>query len=210
MALLSRKTSTGPTPVQAALDTLDQTRATVARWESEQAAKTAELADLEARIGAEVLADETAADRLAEQTAKLRAGIDVAGRTARAASDRVTEAGRAVLRAYSAELKANADHLRAEVEQRQAKTDAMLKALTEWEGGCRYVPWEPARDATMTAGSISYKIPQTQALRNQVSSLDAKAAQYAQYADGTPEQVGEHVARLAAQNLNPTPATVNA
>lgn len=203
MALLKRTS-----PVEKAFAAHAQAVETVARWESEQAARRAELGDLEARIGAEVLEDETAADRLAEQAAKLRSQIDVAGRTAAAASDRVVEAGRAVLRAYSAELKANADHIASEVEQREVKTRKLLADLEEWEGGCKYVAWEPTSGEVFAAGSVAYKIPKTEALHNQAKSLAAKAAQYEQHADGTREQVAAQVARLAGQIQTPAPVTV--
>ncbi|MFI7148420.1 hypothetical protein ACIBO2_26205 [Nonomuraea sp. NPDC050022] len=198
------------TPVERAFADLDKARETVARWQAEQAAKRAELSDLESRIGAEVLDDESAAERLADQAVKLRAQIDVAARTERAATDRVTDAGRAVLRAYAGEQQANADRLRSQVEQRQAKTDAMLKAVSEWEGGVSYTPVTPSSLEVQGAGQsgVSYKIPLTVALRNQMTGLEAKARQYEGYADAPAEQVAEQVERLAGRLHTPAPATV--
>ena len=57
---------------------------TLARWQAESAAKRAELADLESRLGGDVLADESAAVRLTRQVTDLRAAVDTADRTAAA------------------------------------------------------------------------------------------------------------------------------
>jgi predicted ribosome quality control (RQC) complex YloA/Tae2 family protein len=205
MSILKRST-----PVEKAFADHSNALDTVARWQAEQGTKSAELADLEARIGSEVLDDETAAERLAEQAAKLRAQIDVAARTAAAAQARVIEAGRAVLRAYSAEQQEQADRLRAQAEQRQTKTDKLLAELSEWEGGCKYVPWEPNREAVQFGASVSYKIPLTEALRRQAKGLADKAAEYEQHAGGTSEHVAAQVARLAARKSTPEPAKVTA
>jgi hypothetical protein len=50
----------------------------IGRWEADLQAKREALADLEGRAGAEALADQDAADRLAHELAVLRAGVDVA------------------------------------------------------------------------------------------------------------------------------------
>jgi len=207
MGIISRST-----PVERTLRELDKARDVVGRWESEHAAKFAELADLESRIGEEVLADETAVARLSAEAQRLRAEVDVAARTVSAATPKVTDAGRAVLKAHSAALKANADHLRAEVEQRQAKTDKLLAELSAWEGGAEYRPFEPHHDDVVAAGAagIRYTIPRTEALRRQVARLEAQARKWHQHAEDSPEQVADHVARLvaSADAKPPAPLTV--
>jgi hypothetical protein len=172
----------------------------VARWEADAAAKRAELADLEARMGDEVLDDETAAERLAEQAARLRAAIDVADRTAAAAGRNLIEARRAVLKARAAELRAEAARIREEATQRQAKTDQLLAELSEWEGGCRYVPWEPPPGQGI-AEPMSYKIPKTRAMLSRADVLDQRAADLEGKAEGNPQTIEHNAARvLAAAN----------
>ncbi len=193
MGILNRST-----PVERALADLDKARETVARWQTEQSTKAAELADLEARIGDEVLADETAVQRLTGDVTRLRAEIDVAARTADAASSRVVDAGRAVLRAYAAELKGEADELRAQAERRQAKTDKLLAELSEWEGGARYVPYVPSPAEVEGAGmaGIRYRTPKTHRLKSEADGFAHRSALFEQHAAGTPDQVAQWVASV--------------
>jgi hypothetical protein len=123
----------------AAQAVLEERRATVARWENGAQAKRDQLAELEGRVGAEVLADEGAAERLAGEMATLRAGIDVAERAAAAAELLVPDAERAVWRAQAADKRDEAAALRREASERQKTTDRLIKQLQNHEA-CEYKP----------------------------------------------------------------------
>lgn len=168
----------------------------LARWTAEREAARAELADLEGRAGGEVLDDESAAERLTASLSGLRSRVDVADRAAAAAAERLNEAFRGVLRVRAEYLRSEAEALRVEAEQRQAKTDRLLAELSEWEGGARYVPWEPARGDASSHGTITYTIPRTQAMRHRAAALDKQAAELERQAAQDPAQVEQHAARV--------------
>jgi hypothetical protein len=186
----------GKSPVAKAAAGVDQAAEVLARWQGEPAAKTAELDDLEARAGAEALDDENAAGRLSAQISQLRAGVDVAGRAVQTAGERLVQARRDVVLARAGELRAEASRLRDEADQRQAKTDKLLAELSAWEGGAKYVPWEPDRDAVISRGPVEYKIPLTQAMRNRAAALDKEAARLEQQAGAGADAVEHTAARV--------------
>lgn len=101
----------------------------VAQWEAEGAAKRAELADLESRIGDEVLADESAADSLTEAATRLRSRIELAARTAAAASRKLQAAHDGLARAQAAEKRDRAAKLRAQAVAHESKVDQAAEAL---------------------------------------------------------------------------------
>lgn len=168
-----------------AVDAVGAAVALLARWEADAAAKAAELADLEGRAGLEALdGTESAADDLARQMSYLRSALDVAGRAIVAAGERLADARREVLRVRAGELQAEAAKLQAEAASRQRKTDRLLAELQEWEGGARYVSWEPG--PRNPGDSVSYKIPLTQALRNRAAGLEQQAEALAAQAESVP------------------------
>jgi len=156
---------------------VDDARATVGRWEADEAAKLAELADLERRAGDEVLADESAAVRLAGELAALRAGADIARRAGVAAGRRLVVAERALTVAQAADLREQADTLRRGAAKRQAVTDGLLEQLREQEG-CAYAPFtSPDAELRARMGEpVEYGRPLTGQMVGQAEVLEARAA----------------------------------
>jgi hypothetical protein len=101
----------------------------VGQWEAESATKRAELADLESRIGDEVLADESAADGLTDTAARLRSRIELANRTAEAAGRKLQAARGGLALAQAAEKRDRAGKLRAQAVAHEAKVDAVAEQL---------------------------------------------------------------------------------
>lgn len=191
--------------VDSARHDVERLAATVDRWEAQAAAKRAERADLEARMGDEVLADETAADGLAAQANQLDADIAVADRAVDAARRQHDTAERSLLSARAGELREQAERLRSEAAKRQRKTDKLLADLAEHEG-CDYVPYVPSREQVQSAGAagIRYKTPYTQRLLRQAEGCEQKASELDRQAENGPrEQVAAAVSRL------PEPASVS-
>ena len=115
--------------IQGAESEVDRLAGVVAQWEAEGAVKRAELADLESRIGDEVLADESAADRLTEAATRLRSRIELADRTASAAGRHLQGARAALAVAQAVEKRERAGRLRARAEEHEAKVDALAEQL---------------------------------------------------------------------------------
>lgn len=170
---------------------------TVAKWEADAAAKTAELEDLEGRAGDEVLADETVAERLTGAIAKLRAGIEIGRRAADAARRKLYAARRELLRAKAAELREQAETLVKSAEKRQQRTDKLLKELAEFEG----VEFEPVRViATLNPGPGIVPPTRTDMFRNQAAAMKQRARQHDQQAeDATDEALGALVKGLGVE-----------
>lgn len=121
-----------------ALAELAEARERVAKWQAEQAAAQAELDDLQSRVGAEVLADESAAGPLAASMAELRSRIEIAGGAVTAAQRLVTDAESAFLSAELAEYRKPVQAARQALARHQERTRELLDLLEEHEG--RYVP----------------------------------------------------------------------
>lgn len=156
---------------------LSRCEQSAARWQAESAAKRAELADLESRLGDDVLADEASALRLTRQVADLRAAVDTADRTAASAAQRLAAAHVDVDRARAVELREQAADLRKQAAARAEVTVALLAKLEAHEGS-QYVPHEPRRDAVAlaAAGSITWALPRTTVILTQAAALEADAA----------------------------------
>lgn len=148
-----------------------------ARWQAESGTRRAELADLESRLGDDVLADEASASRLTRQVADLRAALDTADRTAAAAASRCAAARVDVDRARAVDLREQAADLRKQAAARAEVTVALLAKLEAHEGA-QYVPYEPKRDAVAlaAAGSITWARPRTTVLLWQADALETDAA----------------------------------
>lgn len=101
--------------------------------EADAAARAAELADLEQRSGAEAYDDPSRIGVLAEQSSRLRAAIDVLGRTRAVAAQRIVDAQREALRARAAESRERAETLLADADKRQGTTDRLLAELATHE-----------------------------------------------------------------------------
>lgn len=163
-----------------------------ARWQAEGAAKRAELADLEARLGDDVLADESAAVRLTRQVADLRAAVDTAERTAASAAQRLAAARVNVDRARAVDLREQAAELRAQASKRAEVTTKLLAQLRVHEG-TDFVAFEPKRDAMAlaAAGSITWALPRTTVILTQADALEADAAVLDKKVAGQDRQHGD-------------------
>ncbi|MFC0623223.1 hypothetical protein [Kribbella deserti] len=109
-------------------------QAVVARWEAEKTAAEAELSDLQARAGEEVLADESAASRLSRSMQELRDRIDIAARAVAAAEPKLAAATRAVILAEAAEWDEEKARRQALLDAHNAKRQELLDALQDFTG----------------------------------------------------------------------------
>jgi hypothetical protein len=130
-----------PTAVAKAHQLVEEERATLARWEADQAAAAAELESLQDRAGAEVLDNPDAARQLPKVLAELRDRIEIAGKAIAAQGPRVTAAESAYLMAEADVLDRVADAARRERDQHEARTAELLALLAEHEG-----PFVPERE----------------------------------------------------------------
>lgn len=108
---------------------VETARETVARWTAEQASRSAELADMESRVGDEVLAYPATAARLIGELAGLRAAVEIAGRASVAAAAQLVAAERLLVEARATALRVEAVGLREQAAKRQATTDELLARL---------------------------------------------------------------------------------
>ncbi len=90
----------------------------------------------------------------------------------------IREAEMDLLLAKAGEKRQEAKQLRDKAAKHKIRTDELLKELQEHEG-CNYIPFKPAMPTpnTVFEGSISWKIPQSQALINQAERLEREADQ---------------------------------
>lgn len=167
-----------------------EVEATLAKWAAEESAATAELDDLRGRVGDEVLDDEAAAGRLAEQMAALRTRADIAHVAAVAAERRLEVARRDLCRAWAGQLRADAERLRRTADERQRRTEALLAQLAEHEG----VPYGPR--ARVVANAAVSPPTRTEGLRLEAAHLDAQAVELDIVAGGgrSAEAVEQHAA----------------
>lgn len=168
--------------------------AQVEKWTAEVVAAEAELADLQARAGEEVLADEHAADRLSGDMARLRERVDIARRAAEAARPRAEQARRQALRAEAVEWDTEAGKRREALEAHERRTRGLLEQLAEHDG-CEYAP-KPRQ--VHVAGVLTDVVPGTKAvpLRREVAAAERTAAVLRAVAEGKdPAQVVKGVQR---------------
>lgn len=172
------------------------------RWCAELDARRAELDSLRARAGELLLDDPDQADRLAEQEHRLSVAVRQAEQAVDAAVARVPPLRRKVVAARADLVAARAEALQAVVEERQARTDELLAAVSEWEGGARYVPWAPSEADVRQAGpaGVRYRVPLTEVLRRQALSLRAEAGRLAKLAESGDDTA---VARAATGGVPP-------
>lgn len=189
MGLLSKSA------VEKARDRVSELEATVARWESEAAARRAEREGLEARAGDEVLADETAVARLSGDLTRLAAEESVAAKAAAAAARQLDTARRDVLRTQAAELRDRAGKLVQVADERQRKTDRLLAELKVWEGGTDYVPFERNQMTEYRGDVPADRTPTTVNLRFAAIDLERQAAELEQLAQSG--DTGSVLARLS-------------
>lgn len=107
---------------------------TVTEWQARQIAAEAELESLQDRAGGEVLADESAADRLPKAMQELRDRIDIAARAAAAAAEKLHAARVRVLLLDAEAFDAEAERCRHSLAQHEQTTAELVAALAEHEG----------------------------------------------------------------------------
>lgn len=168
--------------VEKARERVAELEATVARWQAESAARLAERSDLEARVGDEVLADETAVSRLSADMARLVSEASVAMKAAEAAGRQLDVAQRDVLRAQGAELRARAAKMTQAADERQRKTDRLLAELKAFEGAA-YVPFERQQGMEYRGDVPDGRTPTTVLLRLTATDLERQAAELEQLAE---------------------------
>lgn len=161
---------------------VEQAKARQARWEAAAASKQAELADLESRVGAEVLAagsdDQVVADRLTEQMTRLRSGLEIDRRAAQACQPAVAEAQRQVLLARQQGLELELDAARERQTAHDAKLDEILAAAAALDGVARFVPWRPTAQEVRAAGpeGVYTGSSVSQGLSSEVARLEGELA----------------------------------
>lgn len=168
-------------PLDAARADVEKAAQDAARWEITKATREVELADLEGRVGAELLAAEDGDAALAgasADVARLRSEIDMAERAAEVARHAVDGARRSALVLASAVVRRQADAKTAEADRRQKVTDELLGKLLEHEG----VAYSTATIARLSplsgAGSTTSVMTQptiTDGLRDEAAQLHARA-----------------------------------
>jgi chromosome segregation ATPase len=109
----------------------------LAYWVEEVASAEADLADLQARSGAEALADPSAVDRLAGQMAQLRERMGIAHRAHDNAARETLPPRRAALLAEADELQIVLDAAQVDLDEFDTRTAELLGALEDHTG----VPW---------------------------------------------------------------------
>lgn len=185
---MATKTTTQPeTPAE--LTDLEQLLAEVtdaenriSYWETEAQTRQAHLAEVEATGVVDALADPETADATADRMAVARASADLSNNTLAAARTALVEAQRAVFRGRAAEMRAEAQAKRDEAAVRQAKTNALLAELEEWEDGAVYLAYHYRLVSTWTLGR-PWKMPLTQRIEGEAVNLDHQAAVWDDRAD---------------------------
>lgn len=179
------------------------------RWCTELDTRRAELDQLRQRAGEAALSDPDAGADLGRQLAELAAQVEVAERAVAAAAARVPPGRRKLIAARAAVLADRAAAVERVVADRQAATDRMLAELSEWEGGARYVPYEPTRGEVETASQplagltglagasgIRYRLPLTETFRREAAGLRAEADRLAKLAEsGSDDQITAAVSK---------------
>lgn len=189
-------TTTAPAgaTLDAALADVSRLEAAAEKWAAEETRKAGELEAFESSAATRLIDESDAADQLTDEAARLRAGVALATRTRHTAEAQLIEARRQVLRVYGAELHGQATAMRAEADQRQAKTGEMLNALRSWEG-CDFEPRVQMGD---TSSSLVVRTrTRTELLRQRAAQLDGQAdALERQAVDATPAQLAPAVATV--------------
>lgn len=184
------------TMLDEALKTMEKMDGAAERWAVEVAQKRQVLAELESSMGGEALADAGKAEQLAEDLAVVRARVDVAESTHGRAAAEAVEARRQALRAYGAELLAEAAKVRSEAETRQKRTERLLAELAEYEG----VDYAPKPIMSVTGvGSPYTPVTRTGGLLNKAAHLEREAEQWRLRADEAPDAVARWVEHLLAK-----------
>lgn len=127
----------GRKSVETARADIDREETRLTRWQATQATKEAELADLERRIGAELLGIEEPEVALAsayEAISRLRVEVEVAGRTIVAAEAALVEARRGALESVAASCRRRAGAARSRATEHGARTAQLLDQIREHEG----------------------------------------------------------------------------
>ena|SRR6056297_2038594 len=86
----------------------------------------------------------------------------------------ISQAEKDVILARAAQKRKEAEQLRSKAEKHEARTSDLLKQLNEHEG-CEYVPYKPTATPGVYSDAKSYRIPHSEALREQADALEREA-----------------------------------
>jgi hypothetical protein len=175
------KTPTVPKGKDATEQDLTVLETQAAKWRELAAAKARQVSDLEAQIGAEVLAaaeDSATADALAARLARLRAERDTAKATMAAAETAIQTARRRRLAAVADDLRARTEGIEAEIASRGRRVDELLAELATVDGARYVVPGHERTTRDVLRADV-------EALRGMACVLDAAAVPGSRVSVGT-------------------------
>jgi chromosome segregation ATPase len=104
----------------------------------------------------------------------------------------ISRAEKEVTLARAKQKRKEAEQLRKQAEKHETRTNELLKQLSEHEG-CEYVPYKPATAPGVYADAKSYKIPHSQALKEQAAALENEASHLERHAQGAKQPYGAAV-----------------
>ena len=180
--------------------TVESFTAQAVEWDTEQAHVLAELAKMEARAGAEVLADPAAMGTVAARVAALRARADLAGRAAVEARARAHEARVAALLAEADELTPALAVAREALAAHEERTAELRAALVEFTGAEWAIVDPGTVDLAVTGGARSFGAPVVWTLAAEVRGIEERQAELRATADrvaADPDYVDPAAAELA-------------
>ncbi|MEU3168956.1 hypothetical protein [Streptosporangium sp. NPDC006930] len=187
--------------VEQALSQIDRSEKNAARCEQDVVTREGELETFEQQAAVRLVDEPGEAETLTEEIVRLRTGLELARRTAVTAAEQLLDARRDVLRARAGEHRAEMVRLRADADQREARTRELLAELAEHEG-CEFTPGCPP-------GSTWPHRTRTMLTRLRATTAETQAADLERLADtGKPLQIEQKAAAIAAKNKAPAPATV--
>lgn len=164
------------TAATAAADAVREARGILARWETTRQEAAAALAELQSGVGAEALADPQAALALPRQMQEQRDRIEIADRALDAQRSRVAAAESEYLLAEADLLERAVAAAAAALEQHEARTAELLRALEAHEG--RYVPESEIAEfdsgALVRDGRVEYTMPRSRILRAELETAEKR------------------------------------
>jgi hypothetical protein len=176
-------------PVTSARRAVETQRATLARWEADQAAAEAELASLQQRAGDEILDAPDEARSLARSMQELRDQIDIAQRAVVAQRDRVAAAESAYLSSEADVLEQWVEKARGRLAAHQARTGELLAQLEQHEG--RFVPEHQLiqERSQYLGGPRSWSLPKSYVFEQEVTVAERPVLILREMAAGRDPQV---------------------
>ncbi|GAA5227258.1 hypothetical protein [Paeniglutamicibacter antarcticus] len=158
------------TSAERAQNNIIKAEATVTEWQAKAAAARAEANDLDANAGAAILEDESAAERVTLQVQSLERKARAYDQAATEAAGRLKTARLAALETAAEDETARADKARKQADAHEAKVNAMLAKLEEFDDA----EWERRsyREGTATVSHVG----KAGALRDEAFRGDVRTA----------------------------------